>query len=471
MNNTRIRLLGALCGAFAAVCVPAAAAEPPGPARVADGFSYVVAGDLLGPWRSRAAEDDPELERVLHIFRSADAGFANLEGNLFDLDEFEGAPAAENGGFEQGGIGSGPRFDVEQAAAFKDMGITTIGLANNHSLDWGIEGLLDTMRNLEQAGVAHSGGGRSLVEARAAGYLDTPRGRVALVSAASTFLPMAPAGPGDAATRRAPRPGISALRYTAYTRVTPEEFEVLKGIAGRLGHEVGEDATEVTIVPNDAPFTWQHFRKSDRYGMEYEPHPRDRQEILDAIRDARREAGVVVFNIHAHESDTGAGDHLVPGHTLQPPEFLQALMRDAVDAGADIGVVHGPHTLRGVEIHNGRPIFYGMGSLFFEVGALYDWPADWFDTMVATTRFASGGVREILLHPLRIRREHDTREGIRTGAPRLADAEEASRILAALQEASRPFGTTIEIRDGVGVIRLEPAPACDGSGQDCGGES
>lgn len=463
MNKLRKHFLAALCGVVvAAGNAQAAAAAPPERAGVADGFSYAIAGDLLGPWRSRAGEHDPELEQVLRIFRSADAGFANLEGNLFDLDAFQGAPAAENGGFEQGGVGSGPRFDVGQAPVFRQWGINTIGLANNHSLDWGIEGLLDTMGNLDAAGVVHSGGGRSLAEARAAGFLDTPRGRVALVSAASTFLPMAPAGPGDAVTRRAPRPGISALRYTAYTRVTGEEFQVLRGIAARLGHEVPEDASDVTIVPNDAPFTWQHFRRSDGFGMEYEPHPQDRREILEAISAGSRDADVTLFNIHAHESDTGAGDHLVPGHQLQPPEFLQALMRDAVDAGADIGVVHGPHSLRGIEIYKGRPIFYGMGSLFFEVGALYDWPEDWFDTFVATAHFADGGVREVHLHPLRIRREADTAAGIRIGAPRLADPGEARRILAALQEASRPFGTSIEIRGDIGVISIAPVDAAGG---------
>lgn len=464
MSKFRKQFLGTLCGAVvAAAATQAAVAAPPDRAGVADGFSYAVAGDLLGPWRSRAGEQDPELEQVLRIFQSADGGFANLEGNLFDPDAFQGAPAAENGGFEQGGIGSGPRFDVEQAAVFRQWGINTIGLANNHSLDWGIEGLLDTMRNLDQAGVTHSGGGRSLAEARAAGFLETPRGRVALISAASTFLPMAPAGPGDAATKRAPRPGISALRYTAYTRVNDDEFQALRGIAARLGYETADDATDVTIVPNDAPFTWQHFRRSDAFGMEYEPHPQDRQEILDAISAGKRDADVAVFNIHAHESDTGAGDHLVPGHELQPPEFLQALMRDAVDAGADIGVVHGPHSLRGVEIYKGRPIFYGMGSLFFEVGALYDWPEDWFDTFAATTHFGAGGVREIHLHPLRIRREADTAAGIRVGAPRLADSAEARRILAALQDASRPFGTTIEIRGDIGVISIAPGSASGGA--------
>ncbi|WP_252345514.1 CapA family protein [Gluconobacter sp. P1C6_b] len=33
-----------------------------------------------------------------------------------------------------------------------------------------------------------------------------------------------------------------------------------------------------------------------------------------------------------------------------------------LDAGADIVACHGPHLLRGLEIHNGKPIFYSLGN-------------------------------------------------------------------------------------------------------------
>lgn len=419
-------------------------------------FTHVAAGDLLGPWKSRAAEKDPQLEEVMALFRNADVGFANLEGNMFDLDTFKGAPAAENGGFEQGGVGSGPRFDPELAEELKAMGINTLSLANNHTMDWDDEGLTETIRVLDAAGVMHSGAGASLQQARAPAYLQTPGGKVAMISAAATFLPNAPAGPGDAASRRGPRPGLSMLRNTVYTRVDAAEFEVLKRIAARQAHVVADDATKVTIMPNEATFTGQHFRKVDvAGGVDYELHAKDREEILAAVSEGRNNADKVVFNIHAHESDTGAQDHQVPGRELQPPEFVKTLMRDAVDAGADIGIVHGPHSLRGIEIYKGKPIFYGMGSLFFEIpSSLYDWPADWFDTYVAESKFKDDALVEVRLHPLRIRRESDTPEGLRIGAPRKANAAEARQILRELQDASAKLGTKIHVKGGIGVIRV-----------------
>src|SRR5262249_57262345 len=38
--------------------------------------------------------------------------------------------------------------------------ISCCSLANNHMLDWGNEGLLETLRTLDAAGIAHAGGGR-----------------------------------------------------------------------------------------------------------------------------------------------------------------------------------------------------------------------------------------------------------------------------------------------------------------------
>src|SRR5690349_19185821 len=118
MNNVRsgafALLLGALCGPSWAqweleIKHPLNEAPLPAPVTsVEDGFKFAAAGDLLGPYRLRALAGDPEIAAIAKLFQNADAGFANLEANLFDVWEFKGYPAAENGGFEQGGVGSGP---------------------------------------------------------------------------------------------------------------------------------------------------------------------------------------------------------------------------------------------------------------------------------------------------------------------------------------------------------------------------
>lgn len=50
------------------------------------------------------------------------------------------------------------------------------GLANNHVLDWGEEGLLATLRTLEEAGLRWAGAGRNLDEARAPAVIDLGEG-------------------------------------------------------------------------------------------------------------------------------------------------------------------------------------------------------------------------------------------------------------------------------------------------------
>lgn len=60
-------------------------------------------------------------------------------------------------------------------------------LANNHMLDWGYEGLEETLQTLDLGGMAHAGAGRTLVEARSPVALDVPgKGRVLVFSLGST---------------------------------------------------------------------------------------------------------------------------------------------------------------------------------------------------------------------------------------------------------------------------------------------
>jgi poly-gamma-glutamate synthesis protein (capsule biosynthesis protein) len=431
---------------------PSAATAGPEPS-VKDGFTLVVGGDLLGPYNPRLTEPDAERDSVFRLFQSADAGFANLEGNLFDTWKFEGYPAAENGGFEQGGVGSGPLLPKSVAADLKRLGITMVSTANNHSMDWGAQGLLATLRSLDEAGVAHAGSGRNLAEARAPAYLETRRGRVALIGSASTFMPMAPAGAGggDGSLLKAPRPGISALRNRPIALVSAAELETLKRIAQRQGKLVEAGDTEVTLAPNEAVFIQQSFRLADHPGLTYELQPDDRAGILKSIRSGKQGADVAVYSIHAHETNTGGQEFDAPPASLAPADFLQPLFHDAIDAGADVVLTHGPHVLRGIEIYKGKPIFYGLGSLFFELGR--DWRSEWFDSVVAAIEFKAGKVAEIRLYPVVLGTPTENRKAREQGIPHLATGADAMRILQALQQQSVALGTKILLQKDVGLIR------------------
>ena len=73
------------------------------------------------------------------------------------------------------------RAEPEWLLTLKRHGFTHLNLANNHSIDQGREGLLDTKRNIEQAGMVAIGAGRNMQEAAAPLLLATHPRRVYLL--------------------------------------------------------------------------------------------------------------------------------------------------------------------------------------------------------------------------------------------------------------------------------------------------
>jgi len=67
-------------------------------------------------------------------------------------------------------------------ATLTAAGVDLASLANNHICDFGPEGLLDTMRALDAAGIAHAGAGATLDEARRPAVLTSRDRRVAVVA-------------------------------------------------------------------------------------------------------------------------------------------------------------------------------------------------------------------------------------------------------------------------------------------------
>ncbi len=81
--------------------------------------------------------------------------------------------------------------------------------------------------------------------------------------------------------------------------------------------------------------------------------PEDLARFRAAIAAAREEADYLVVACHWGYSSWV--------EVLQSYEL--ELARDAVDHGADAVVCHHHHSLRGIELRRGKPIFYGLGAL------------------------------------------------------------------------------------------------------------
>lgn len=99
------------------------------------------------------------------------------------------------------------RMSPENAPCLPAAGIDACALANNHVLDWGYPGLLETVETLRRLGIRSAGAGREAAEAEAPAVLEAPgRGRVLLFafgSGTSGIPPEWEAGEG--------RPGVNRL--------------------------------------------------------------------------------------------------------------------------------------------------------------------------------------------------------------------------------------------------------------------
>lgn len=145
---------------------------------------------------------------VLEVLRGADLAVANLEGALTD----RGSPAGKAYTF---------RSPPAAAEALAAAGLDVLLLANNHSLDWGPEGLADTRTALERAGIAAVGAGKDPGEALRP-YRSAIRGRAVAVYGAAAFPRERTGWDGAAAAARPDRAGIFWLDAEGLRRFRDE---------------------------------------------------------------------------------------------------------------------------------------------------------------------------------------------------------------------------------------------------------
>lgn len=317
-------------------------------------LSLALTGDAIIT-RKMSVFEEPGFLEMRQILTDATAAFTNLEVLFHDWGEGV-VPQEESGGTYM-------QADPGLAGELAWLGFDMVSRANNHTMDYGVGGMRATTRAVEEAGLVHAGAGENLALARAPGYLETPGGRVALISVASTFDD--PMMAGRQRKDLGGRPGLSPLRYSRTFTVPRERVvqlqEIEDGMWGRSG------STEPAGVPDTIGFLGETFAAGEDYSSSTSVHPGDLEAILHEIRAADRQADWVVVSSHTHEGADGRD---------VPAEFLVEFSRRAVEAGADVVVGHGPHVLRGIEIHQGRPILYSLGNFIFQNETVTFQPAE-----------------------------------------------------------------------------------------------
>lgn len=196
------------------------------------------------------------------------------------------------------------RSRPSNVSIYQTMGVDLVTLANNHIYDFGPEGLTDTLKTLDDAGIAHVGAGENLADASAPCYQEIQGVTVAFVNACCS----------------------------EQHRFTPEATEDSSGVL--LCYE------------------------TDKF--------------LQSIREARSNADYVIALVHWGTD-----------YVYETSDSQRAAAQDYITAGADAVIGTHSHSLQGIEYYNGKPIFYSLGSCWFNDKTL--------ETFLLELRFTGDG--------------------------------------------------------------------------------
>ena len=431
---------------------------------------FAAAGDMLV--QRLVPMDTPGFAELSQYLQAADARFFNLETVLHR----GGIPGNQFAG------GSNHRSDPKVLRIAQGFGFNMTSFANNHTFDYGYEGLEATLQALESTDLVHTGVGRNLDEAAAPAYLDTANGRVALISITASFCNIA--SMAGRQSRRVPGcPGLNPLRTDEYIEVTAEQFAMLK----QISEESGINATiaiaraegYVTSKVSDTEVTFGSNPLKYVLGEKLQYHTRcnktDMQRLEESISQAKTQADYVLVSIHAHATGGNAKECV--------PAFLEEFSHAAIDMGAAAVIGHGPHLLRPIEIYKERPIFYSLGDFMLHNENFDYMPEDYYnkygltsdapmnelyrrrskdytrglltdrrmlESVIPRFEMEDGKLTRLELMPIELGFDEPR---YRVGNPRFS-ADHG--IIQRLAEMSAPYGTRITINEqGMGIVELD----------------
>jgi hypothetical protein len=340
---------------------------------------------------------------------------------------------------------------------------------------------------LGEFGIKMAGSGPNLTMARRPVFQELPQGRVAFLAACpGTNLCGSRANDIGVGGEDA-RPGVNPLGVTVWNTVTAEQFNQLKAI---LDSVLARRTERDVVVPSDLPppqptgqlLLWgQKYMVAEKPGeLHYELDPSDEQAQILAVRNAKEIADFVAFHMHSHLNRYSFQKY---SHDNYPADFMRPFIHKLIDNGLDMYFGSGNHSMQGIEIYKGRPIFYNQGNMGVDLVRRPDSPpnsasmtgtegreqtaAETQDdptsvAYMANTTFKDGRLVEIRIYPVDVGvgRRSWSRENI----PETPSPEMARSILERIQEYSKPFGTKITIENNIGIIRVPPEDTVDVGG-------
>ena len=253
------------------------------------------------------------------------------------------------------------RAEPTVAQQIHGLGFDIISIANNHAVDYGREGLEDTVTAFQSMGIQTVGAGKDLDTALSPAVVTFDAiTKVAIIGVACT-LPL-----GSIAG--ANHPGIAPIRVS-----TRYEF----------------DPMDLQEEPGCQP-TYIHT----------EPNPADVERLCQRIRALKQEDYLVLVSIHWGNA-----------FQKQLAQYQRPLAHVFQQAGCDLIIGHHPHTIHGIEVINRMPVLYSLGNFIMDEkivghadsGLPEGLATAWImspEALVGVVEFKSGRLRSLRIHPI-----------------------------------------------------------------------
>src|ERR1700730_10607644 len=255
---------------------------------------------------------------VADEFRATEIVFCNLECCLFE------SPTEHS--LEHEGFFADPRVAGE---ALRSAGIAAGGLA--HNVNYGEAAITASIARLDELGIAHCGAGANRSLARAPIILARDGVRFGLLQRSSVYWPT------NREASEEPAATAGTRGHTPYHAPMPRS---------------GPPANRPGIPPEIVTWADPHYLRW----------------LDEDIAALREKAEVVVASFHW-------------GLHREVLQYMTEIAHQAIDAGADLVIGHGPHYSLPVEVYKEKPIFYGLGSFSFHTGHGVRQHGDWLGMM------------------------------------------------------------------------------------------
>ncbi len=133
---------------------------------------------------------------------------------------------------------------------------------------------------------------------------------------------------------------------------------------------------------------WNQGPSADRADADFVARA-DADGLPAFVRALKKDASIDAVAVSYH-----GGREFVP----EPLARTRALLRAAIDAGADVAIGHHPHVVQGVEWRGGKPILYSLGNFLMQMHSARPWVDVGY---LARVRLARGAAPRVEACPFR----------------------------------------------------------------------